>query len=188
MEEKKCAKCFGPIIRVPGTRGRPPIYCENCKPTRTKREQQVRAVEEVTPTDTGPVAIFAKAMEQAQELVTMLEGYDTLKQEVEELRAELARVQARNLRLIEDNRRMSDELETLQSRPRKTLRVSDLPKVWKELATAALSQGWAIEHTAGNHLKWIPMKGEPYVSSNTPSDHRTILNTRAALIQRGLSI
>lgn len=47
--------------------------------------------------------------------------------------------------------------------------------------------GWTVEHTRGNHLRWLPPDGGSFViSSATPSDHRALLNLRAHLRQRGL--
>lgn len=58
----------------------------------------------------------------------------------------------------------------------------------RALARAAERQGWSVERTRNNHLKWKPPQGQYYVSSSTPSDHRALRNIRAHLIQRGLRL
>lgn len=53
------------------------------------------------------------------------------------------------------------------------------------LVRKAKSQGWTITYTGGGHLKWVSPTGEIVFSSSTPSDTRTLKNTKQQLKMRG---
>jgi hypothetical protein len=67
---------------------------------------------------------------------------------------------------------------------------SDLPRDLRPAAKAALEQGWTIQFTRGNHLRWMPP--DPTVgfvtSGQTVSDRCSIKNMTARLRRHGLDI
>ena len=54
-----------------------------------------------------------------------------------------------------------------------------------QLIKKAKKQGWVVEPTKGNHLRWISPNGDVVTSSKTPSDRMTIMCTRLDLKRRG---
>lgn len=57
----------------------------------------------------------------------------------------------------------------------------------RDVAAAALEQGWVIESTAGGHLKWTPPNGKfPVFTPATSSDWRGRKNALSDLRKRGL--
>lgn len=66
---------------------------------------------------------------------------------------------------------------------------STIPKnvrrVYGATAHAAAAQGWKIELTQGNHVRWTSPSGRVIFSAASPSDHRAIRNTVAMLRREG---
>jgi len=54
-----------------------------------------------------------------------------------------------------------------------------------ELVRKAEQQGWAVQQTRNNHLKWIAPVGKIVVSGSTMSDRRAIKNHLANLRRFG---
>lgn len=54
-----------------------------------------------------------------------------------------------------------------------------------QLIKKAIKQGWSVEATRGNHLKWISPTGDIVISAKTPSDRMTVMCTRLDLKRRG---
>jgi len=63
-------------------------------------------------------------------------------------------------------------------------------KELRELARVAVSQGWRVERTGKQHLRWVPPTRDKRViySGSTPSDYRAIHNIRAMLRREGLRV
>lgn len=55
----------------------------------------------------------------------------------------------------------------------------------QQLRKKAEKQGWIVALTHGGHYKWVSPIGEFFFSSSSPSDPRTINNTRQELLRRG---
>lgn len=51
----------------------------------------------------------------------------------------------------------------------------------RELARLYEAQGWKVTMRNNGHLKWEAPNGFVYFSSQTPSDHRAILNIKKDL-------
>ena len=113
-----------------------------------------------------------------------------LERELDHVRLTLAQVsdELRNERVMGDAAR--HELNSVLAKTEKltghSLRPSDLPKVWRELATDAIKAGFVIRATNGGHYAWLAPGGKRYHSGNTPSDWRAVRNTRAGLERMGL--
>lgn len=59
----------------------------------------------------------------------------------------------------------------------------------KQLRIVAEQQGWRVERTNGDHLKWLaPDGGMAIYSPSTPSNARGILNLKAQLRRAGLEL
>lgn len=60
-------------------------------------------------------------------------------------------------------------------------------KAWRKLATRA---GWRVERTGSGHwsFKSPDLAVAPIIVASTPSDHRSMLNARAALRRAGLDL
>lgn len=58
-------------------------------------------------------------------------------------------------------------------------------KEMHQLVRQAMLQGWIVTRTKGSHLKWTSPAGDIVISSSTPSDPRTIKNTKRDLRIRG---
>ena len=56
---------------------------------------------------------------------------------------------------------------------------------WAALRRAAKAQGWRIEVTGGSHLRWVSPAGAAVITAESPSDPRSLLNTRAQLRRAG---
>jgi hypothetical protein len=56
---------------------------------------------------------------------------------------------------------------------------------WKKQAERA---GWTVTMTGGGHLKWRSSSGQVVISPATPSDRRSVLNTRRDLRNAGLDV
>jgi predicted RNA binding protein YcfA (HicA-like mRNA interferase family) len=54
-----------------------------------------------------------------------------------------------------------------------------------QLIKKAKKQGWIVEATRGNHLRWISPNGDVITSAKTPSDRMSITCTRLDLKRRG---
>jgi len=62
-------------------------------------------------------------------------------------------------------------------------------KALNEMITTAWAQGWWCEKTGSGHVMcYPPDRGRMVLVASTPSDHRTIPNTRSALRRSGLII
>jgi hypothetical protein len=55
----------------------------------------------------------------------------------------------------------------------------------QQLITKAVRQGWDVEVTKSNHLKWTSPSGERFSSAKTPSDHRAIKYVKQYLKRYG---
>jgi len=49
-------------------------------------------------------------------------------------------------------------------------------KELNEIAKQAIEQGWRVEATNGNHVKWLAPNGKVTFSSYSPSDKRAVKN------------
>lgn len=107
--------------------------------------------------------------------------------EIESLRQAKAQLEAKNLSQKEEIKSLQQKLAAKGIRE-ETLRPSALPKVWREIAEKAVAQGWSIALTGSDHIRWVSPSGVIVTSSQTPSDHRSIKNTRAELARIGLKI
>ena len=58
----------------------------------------------------------------------------------------------------------------------------------RDLRRVVVEQGWVVETRRSGHLAWKPPKGSPYFSSATPSDHRALMNLKAALRRLGAAV
>ncbi len=60
----------------------------------------------------------------------------------------------------------------------------------RPLVEAAEAAGWTVTQTRNSHLRLVPptKDGTPLILSGSPSDHRSILNARAALRRQGVSV
>ena len=56
----------------------------------------------------------------------------------------------------------------------------------KTLQKEAVSQGWVVNLSNGNHIKWIAPNGKVVFTSNTPSDKRALENMKRDLKSAGL--
>lgn len=58
------------------------------------------------------------------------------------------------------------------------------------MIASAWEAGWFCERTGSNHVMCYPPdpKGKPVLVANTPSDHRTVPNTKSMLRRSGLKI
>lgn len=63
-----------------------------------------------------------------------------------------------------------------------------IPKELQGLYRAAREQGWTVETSGGNHIRWLPPSGRPIYSANTTRDNREEKNVRAKLRRAGLKI
>lgn len=111
-----------------------------------------------------------------------------LRDEAAELRSQLAEERRRILAKGEEITSLRKKVASGRQAKAKSLRASDLPMVWRELGKKAIAQGWVINFTNGDHIKWLSPLGETYISSNTPSDSRATANLKAALVKRGLRL
>lgn len=111
-----------------------------------------------------------------------------LRDEAAELRSQLAEERRRILAKGEEITSLRKKVASGRQAKTKSLRASDLPMVWRELGKKAIAQGWVINFTNGDHIKWLSPLGETYISSNTPSDSRATANLKAALVKRGLRL
>jgi predicted RNA binding protein YcfA (HicA-like mRNA interferase family) len=57
----------------------------------------------------------------------------------------------------------------------------------RQLIKQAEKQGWRVKVTGGNHLKWLPPRGQFVISSFSPSDPRAIKNLTKQLEKEGFS-
>lgn len=55
----------------------------------------------------------------------------------------------------------------------------------KQLIGQATKQGWRVERTRNDHLKWIPPQGAFIISASTPSDSRAIKHITKSLEKAG---
>lgn len=58
----------------------------------------------------------------------------------------------------------------------------------RQLAVAAIAQGWLVTCSASHHLRWLALDGSIIFSSSTPSDTRSWKNLRSRLRRHGLEI
>lgn len=64
-----------------------------------------------------------------------------------------------------------------------------IPKPLQDLYRAARKQGWTVETSGGNHIRWLPPSGgRPVYSANSTRDNREAMNVRAKLRRAGLKI
>lgn len=115
---------------------------------------------------------------------------ESTKEELERLKILLVKEQTRSLERLERIKGLEkvDAVSKPINHTSKSLKLADLPKIWRPLAKKALEQGWVIEYTRGNHIKWKSPNSTFYISSKTPSDTRSIKNTQAELVKLGLKL
>lgn len=58
-------------------------------------------------------------------------------------------------------------------------------KDMKQLCRSLRKQGWTVERTSKGHYRAITPAGRKIVMPSTPSDGRSVLNTRALLRRAG---
>lgn len=64
-----------------------------------------------------------------------------------------------------------------------------IPKPLADLYRVAKEQGWRVETSGGNHIRWLPPDGSrPVYSANSTRDNREEKNVRAKLRRAGLRI
>jgi len=87
-------------------------------------------------------------------------------------------------------KRRTSRLAPNGPKPKQSARRSTSSGDVRRLIEVAESQGWAIEITGGNHLRFIPPdRTKPMVHmSSTPSDHRAVKNLEGQLRRAGLTI
>lgn len=51
-----------------------------------------------------------------------------------------------------------------------------MPKEWRKLKKQAEDQGWTVEKTKNNHIRWTNPDGEIVISPSTPSENRGMKN------------
>lgn len=108
--------------------------------------------------------------------------------EIESLRQAKAQLEAKNLSQKEEIKSLQQKLAAKGGGRNGSLRPTALPGVWRELAERAVSQGWSINLTGSDHIRWVSPSGVVVISSQTPSDHRSFKNTRAELARKGLKV
>ena len=137
---------------------------------------------------------FFEASRQAEEMVANLAGkIEKLESQLKHSEAENDKLRRANAQALAKNLSLSEEVKTLRQKlgpsgQKDSLRPNALPGVWRELAKKALDQGWSISLTGGDHIRWVSPDGLVVTSSQTPSDHRSVKNTRAQLARGGLKV
>jgi len=63
-----------------------------------------------------------------------------------------------------------------------------MKKDMQRLVKAAENAGWMVSRTKKNHLKFKAPTGATVIAASTPSDHRSVMNTRAELRRHGLDV
>jgi hypothetical protein len=58
----------------------------------------------------------------------------------------------------------------------------------RELMRRAQAQGWIVQYTGSNHLKWRAPTGEIAISANTDGDKRSIKNHLARMKRMGFRV
>jgi hypothetical protein len=119
------------------------------------------------------------------ELELKLQGVAT---DNDKLRQAKAQLEARNLNLREEVKSLEQKLASKKEQETGTLRPSQVPKVWRDLAGTAIEQGWKLSFNGGDHIRWCSPNGQIITSSRTPSDHRTVHNVRSQLARIGLNV
>ncbi len=138
-----------------------------------------------------PLKLVEKTIEVLQSVLEKARTNEESSSKVEELSKQVTELMLKMNRLEARNLQLRAEVESLRAKlpkAKNSLRPSDLPKIWRDLAQKALSQGWTISLTGGEHIRWCSPQGEIYHGSNTPSDHRTVKNAIAALKRMGLKV
>lgn len=158
-------------------------------------EPRAPRLPEQTPQEHAPVDDALKLVEQTIEVLASLlkkarsseeasSKADELSDQVSDLLMKLRRVEARNLELLAE----IDSLRAKLPKAQKSLRASQLPKIWRDLAQKALSQGWTIQFNKSGHIKWVSPTGKEHTSASTPSDHRAVMNSTSDMKKLGLDV
>lgn len=58
----------------------------------------------------------------------------------------------------------------------------------QDLAKQAQAAGWRVEQTRNGHLRFLGPNGQIVICSGTPSDCRSVKNTRAQLRRGGCAV
>lgn len=58
----------------------------------------------------------------------------------------------------------------------------------EKLIRLAKKQGWSVEITRGNHLKFLPPSGGDFIISGLTMSHSGILQTKKRLVKAGLRL
>ena len=159
------------------------------------KEDPLPSVAELTSIKLGSLNEFFEACKQAEVMVKdMVSTISLLSKKVEQAQAEVESLRKAKAQLEAKNLSQKEEIKSLQQKlaakgvREDTLRPAALPRVWRELAEKAVAQGWSINLTGSDHIRWVSPSGVIVTSSQTPSDHRSIKNTRAELARRGLKV
>lgn len=59
---------------------------------------------------------------------------------------------------------------------------------FRQVVRIAKAQGWRVEFTKKNHVRFLSPTGQMVVTSGTPSDHRTVANLIGQLRRQGLVV
>jgi predicted RNA binding protein YcfA (HicA-like mRNA interferase family) len=59
---------------------------------------------------------------------------------------------------------------------------------FRAFVKAATRSGWTVSLTRKGHLRFKAPNGQSYIAPGTPSDHRSIMNTRSMLRRAGLDV
>jgi len=159
------------------------------------KEDTLPSVVELPSIKLGSLDEFFEACKQAEMMVKDTVSTISLlskklagaESEIESLRKAKAQLEAKNLSQKEEIKSLQQKLAAKGVR-KDTLRPAALPRVWRELAEKAVAQGWSINLTGSDHIRWVSPSGVIVTSSQTPSDHRSFKNTRAELARRGLKV
>jgi len=131
------------------------------------------------------IDFMSNLLEKASQVSILEDEVSRLNSEIIKLNSELVKAQAKHLILSEELKalKVSEQPKTTDTSDSSPVRARDVPKDLQEVAKKAISKGWKIFKTNGNHIKWVP---PVIISSSTPSDKRSLANTSARLKRFGL--
>jgi len=56
---------------------------------------------------------------------------------------------------------------------------------WRDIKRRSIEQGWRVEPTNGQHLRWISPEGKFVISAASPSDFRAVKNHLSVMKKYG---